>query len=247
MGYRPFDADNHYYEALDAFSRHLDPALATRVFQWSTIDGRTYPVLGGQVFRGVRNATFDPVAKPGVLADYFRGNPHGDDPIALLRQHEPIRAEYRDRDARLATLDAHGLERAWLFPTLGMIYEEPLRHDVDAVTAAVHRLQPLAGGGLGLRPPGPPLRRPLHHPGRRRLGLPGAGVGPRPRRPHRGHAPGRPHHPPRPPLTGVDPSIDPFWARVARGRHHRRRPRRRRRLHRPRLRRATASAPTSGP
>ena len=38
LGYRPFDADNHYYEALDAFSRHLDPALATRVFQWAQID-----------------------------------------------------------------------------------------------------------------------------------------------------------------------------------------------------------------
>jgi predicted TIM-barrel fold metal-dependent hydrolase len=135
LGYRPFDADNHYYEALDAFSRHLDPALATRVFQWAQIDGRSYPVLGGKVFRGVRNATFNPVSKPGVLADYFRGNPHGDDPIALLRQHEPIRPEYRDRDARLATMDAHGLEQAWLFPTLGMIYEEPLRGDIDAVTA----------------------------------------------------------------------------------------------------------------
>lgn len=135
LGYRPFDADNHYYEALDAFSRHLDPALATRVFQWATIDGRTYPVLGGKVFRGVRNATFDPVAFPGVLADYFRGNPNGDDPIELLRRHEPIRPTYRDRDARIAQLDAHGLEAAWLFPTLGMIYEEPLKHDVDAVCA----------------------------------------------------------------------------------------------------------------
>jgi hypothetical protein len=24
---RAFDADNHYYEALDAFTRHLDPKL----------------------------------------------------------------------------------------------------------------------------------------------------------------------------------------------------------------------------
>jgi predicted TIM-barrel fold metal-dependent hydrolase len=135
LGYRPFDADNHYYEALDAFSRHLDPALATRVFQWATIDGRTYPVLGGKVFRGVRNATFDPVALPGVRADYFRGNPNGDDPLELLRRHEPVRPTYRDRDARIAQLDAHGLEAAWLFPTLGMVYEEPLKHDVDAVCA----------------------------------------------------------------------------------------------------------------
>ena len=134
LGYRPFDADNHYYEALDAFSRHLDPRQATRVFQWAQIDGRTYPVLGGKVFRGVKNATFDPVAFPGVLADYFRGNPNGDDPLELLSRHEPIRPEYRDRDARLATMDAQGVDAVWLFPTLGMIYEEPLHHDPEAVT-----------------------------------------------------------------------------------------------------------------
>lgn len=132
-GYRPFDADNHYYEALDCVTRHLDPRHGTRVFQWAQIDGRTYPVLGGQVFRGVKNATFDPVAPPGVLADYFRGNPHGDDPLELLRRHEPIRPEYRDRDARLAVMDAQGIERCWMFPTMGMIYEEPLRHDPEAV------------------------------------------------------------------------------------------------------------------
>jgi predicted TIM-barrel fold metal-dependent hydrolase len=134
LGYLPFDADNHYYEALDAFTRHLDPIHSTRVFEWARIGKRTYPVLGGKVFRGVKNATFDPVALPGVLADYFRGNPHGDDPLELLSRHEPIRPEYRDRDARLAAMDDQGLDRAWLFPTLGMIYEEALRHDPEAVT-----------------------------------------------------------------------------------------------------------------
>ena len=134
LGYRPFDADNHYYEALDAFTRHLDPQQATRIFQWATIDGRQYPVIGGKVFRGVKNATFDPVAPPGVLADYFRGNPHGDDPLELLRRHEPIRPEYRDRDARLVTMDRQGIDRVWMFPTLAMVYEEPLREDPEAVT-----------------------------------------------------------------------------------------------------------------
>ena len=31
LGYLAFDADNHYYEALDAFTRHLDPKLGPRV------------------------------------------------------------------------------------------------------------------------------------------------------------------------------------------------------------------------
>ena len=31
LGFPVFDADNHYYEALDAFTRHLDPKLGSRI------------------------------------------------------------------------------------------------------------------------------------------------------------------------------------------------------------------------
>jgi predicted TIM-barrel fold metal-dependent hydrolase len=130
-----FDADNHYYEAVDAFTRHLDPALGPRCVQWAEIEGRKYHVLGGRVSRAVTNATFDPVSKPGCLHEYFRGNPNGANPLQLVRDHEPIRAAYRDRDARIATLDEQQLDGCWLFPTLGMIYEEPLHHDPEAVCA----------------------------------------------------------------------------------------------------------------
>ena len=133
MGEPVFDADNHYYEAPDAFSRHLDPALAPRCIQWAEIDGRSYHVIGGRVSRAVSNATFDPVSKPGCLYDYFRGNTVGVNPLALLRDSEPVRPEYRDRDARLRVLDQQGLVGCWMFPTLGMIYEEPLAHDPEAV------------------------------------------------------------------------------------------------------------------
>jgi predicted TIM-barrel fold metal-dependent hydrolase len=129
-----FDADNHYYEALDAFTRHLDPKLGPRCVQWSEIDGRKYHVVGGRVSRAVVNPTFDPIAKAGAMHDYFRGNPDGKSPMEFLREREPIRPEYRDRDARLATMDEFGLEKIWLFPTLGILYEELLKDDVFAVT-----------------------------------------------------------------------------------------------------------------
>src|SRR3954469_24248289 len=129
---RAFDADNHYYEALDAFTRHLDPTLGPRVIQWAEINGRKYHVIGGRVSRAVTNPTFDPVAPAGALSDYFRGNPEGKVPQEYLRG-EPIRPEYRDRDARLRVMDDHGLSKIWLFPTLGMIYEELLKHDPDGV------------------------------------------------------------------------------------------------------------------
>jgi predicted TIM-barrel fold metal-dependent hydrolase len=134
LGYRAFDADNHYYEALDAFTRHLDPRLGPRTVQWAEIGGRKYHVVGGRVSRAVVNPTFDPIAKPGAMHDYFRGNPEGRSPLEFLRDRERIRPEYRNRDARLGVLDEHGLEAVWLFPTLGVLYEELLKHDTEAVT-----------------------------------------------------------------------------------------------------------------
>jgi predicted TIM-barrel fold metal-dependent hydrolase len=133
LGYQPFDCDNHYYEALDAFTRHLDPGLGPRCVQWCDIDGRKYQVVGGRVSRVVVNPTFDPIAPAGAMHDYFRGNPEGKSPLEFLKARERIRPEYRDRDARLAAMDAHGLQKIWLFPTLGMLYEELLKHDPGAV------------------------------------------------------------------------------------------------------------------
>ena len=133
LGYRPFDCDNHYYEALDAFTRHLDPKLGPRCVQWCEIGGRRYHVVGGRVSRVVANPTFDPVSPAGAMHDYFRGNPDGKNPLEFLTAREPIRPEYRDRTTRLGTLSSHGLQGIWLFPTLGMLYEELLKDDPGAV------------------------------------------------------------------------------------------------------------------
>src|SRR5690606_29560216 len=101
--------------------------------QWATIDGRQYHVVGGKVSRAVANATFNPVSKPGCLSEYFRGNAGNVDVLALLADHEPIRPEYLDPAARAKALDQQGLEGCFLFPTLGMLYEEALHHDPEAV------------------------------------------------------------------------------------------------------------------
>jgi predicted TIM-barrel fold metal-dependent hydrolase len=134
LGFQPFDADNHYYEALDAFTRHVPKAMQPRCVQWSEIEGRKYHVVGGQVSRAVVNATFDPIAKAGAMHEYFRGNPNGRNPLDMLKEREPIPAAYRNRDARVQVLDEQGLEACWLFPTLGVLYEEPLKHDIEALT-----------------------------------------------------------------------------------------------------------------
>ncbi len=133
LDYLPFDCDNHYYEALDAFTRHVDPQWHRRCVEWCEINGRSYHVIGGVVSHAVVNPTFDPVAKAGALSKYFRGNPEGRSPMEYLRDREPIPAEYRDRDARIARLDQQGVSSVWLFPTLGVLYEELLKHDTEAL------------------------------------------------------------------------------------------------------------------
>jgi len=135
---RLFDADNHYYEAEDAFTRHMDRKMARSAVQWATVNGRKRLVICGKVDGFIPNPTFDPVAKPGSLDEYFRGrNPEGKDMRALFGELEPIRAAYRDRDARIALLDEQGLEGALLFPTQGVGVEEPMRHSAEITHATL--------------------------------------------------------------------------------------------------------------
>ena len=128
-----FDADNHYYEALDAFTRHLPRGIGPRTVQWAEIEGRRYHVVGGHVSHAVANPTFNPIARAGAMHDYFRGNPDQKSPLEFLKDREPIRPEYRDRDARLRVMDEQNLGAVWLFPTLGVLYEELLKTDPEAV------------------------------------------------------------------------------------------------------------------
>ena len=50
-------------------------------------------------------------------------------------KREPLPAYYMDHDARIKKLDEQGLEAMGLFPTLGVLYEELLKHDIAAVKA----------------------------------------------------------------------------------------------------------------
>ncbi|HVJ97226.1 MAG TPA: amidohydrolase family protein [Acidimicrobiia bacterium] len=134
---RPIDADNHYYETLDAFTRHLDPKFKQRGVRVLQDGKRTEMVIGGKLNRFIPNPTFDPVIVPGCLDLQFRGQiPEGVDPRTLT-QVEPISETYRDRDARLAKMDEQQLDAVLLFPTLGCGVEQALIRDVPATMASL--------------------------------------------------------------------------------------------------------------
>ncbi len=139
LGFKAFDADNHYYEATDAFTRHIDPSMAKRCMQWAEVNGKTRLLVGGKINKFIPNPTFDPIAQPGSLEDYFRGkNDQGLDLKTMFGDLDPIgeHPAYRDRAARVRMLDDQDLEAALLFPTLGVGMQEALRRDVPALHAA---------------------------------------------------------------------------------------------------------------
>jgi predicted TIM-barrel fold metal-dependent hydrolase len=136
LGFKAFDADQHYYEAEDAFIRHIDPAMRKRCMQWAEIDGKKRLLVGGRVNRFIPNPTFDPVAHPGCLDSYFRAKTSAKDIREAFGQLEPISPFYRDRQARLTSMDDQGVEACFMFPTLGVGMEAALEHDPPAMLAA---------------------------------------------------------------------------------------------------------------
>lgn len=139
--FRLFDADNHYYETADAFTRYLDPSMIKRSVQWAVLDNRRRLLVAGKINRLLANPTFDPIARPGSLMAYFRSNNVGGaDLRELFGTLDALddHPEYVQREARLKAMDFQGLESAFLFPTLGVLLLHALIDDIDALHATYH-------------------------------------------------------------------------------------------------------------
>ena len=95
-----FDCDNHYYEAEDAFTRHVPQRMQRRCVQWVEMNGKRHYLVAGKLNHAVGNPTFNPISKPGALREYYRGNPEGKSFVELTHGSlEPRPPEYMDRDA----------------------------------------------------------------------------------------------------------------------------------------------------
>src|SRR5580765_2337688 len=103
-----FDADNHLYETRDAFTKFL-PDRYKHAVDYVEVRGRTKIVVRGRISDYIPNPTFDVVAKPGAMEDYFRiGNVDGKDRRKIFG--EPMRAipAFRGPEARVELMDEQG-------------------------------------------------------------------------------------------------------------------------------------------
>src|ERR1700726_2856936 len=140
LDYPAIDVDNHYYEPIDALTRHLDKKFKRRGVQMVAEGKRTLAVIGDRVNHFIPNPTFDPIIVPGCLDLLFRGViPDGIDPASLMKvERLTEHPEYQNRDARITVMDTQNLETVFMLPTFACGVEEALKHDIDATMASVH-------------------------------------------------------------------------------------------------------------
>jgi predicted TIM-barrel fold metal-dependent hydrolase len=134
MDYKIFDADNHYYEADDAFTRFGDEKVKRHI-RWMADGKRRHLFFGDRKSTGVPNPTFNPISRPGAFHDHLKileqGHRPGANSVARYGELEPLTPVYREREPRLATMNSQNVEKVLMFPTLGPCVEHLMHDDVD--------------------------------------------------------------------------------------------------------------------
>jgi predicted TIM-barrel fold metal-dependent hydrolase len=137
VDYPLIDADSHYYEPYDAWTRHIDPAFKDKaVHRVEGADGI------GRVYQGDRRLRFAPswmldyTAAPGALIPYFKGEVERTSMI-----EEPIDPKnfpaFFSRSERLALMNEQSVQAAVTLPTQAVQVEHDMRHDPEALYANV--------------------------------------------------------------------------------------------------------------
>jgi len=131
-----FDADNHYYEPPDCFTRFIEPRFRDLAIRTVVEDGRESIRIGDRPFTFLENVPYRVVSRPGSLREMLRNLTNDDYNASDFR--EPVSPEFLERDARLQRMDEQGLTAALLFPTLAVCVEHFLKDDVDQCYANLH-------------------------------------------------------------------------------------------------------------
>ncbi|MGI8329421.1 amidohydrolase family protein [Actinomadura scrupuli] len=136
MDYLLIDADGHYYEPDDCFSRHIEARykdMTVRVERGADGLGRIF--LGGRrTFMSVMPGDY--ASAPGALEGLFAGEvadgfTHRE--VINARDHPA----FIEKPARLRLMDEQGLEATIVLPTLGVAVEYDMRDDVELTYASL--------------------------------------------------------------------------------------------------------------
>jgi predicted TIM-barrel fold metal-dependent hydrolase len=134
-GPRVNDADNHYYEPDDAWTRHLEPRFRDRSVHIRREGDLTVgrPYFGDEPLYYLERTPTDLIGRPGVVAEDKDGR------YAPLAADDLIRPGdvpwFVDRSARLAWMDEQSINSVLLWPSMGLTVEHQMRSDPTACLA----------------------------------------------------------------------------------------------------------------
>ena len=209
LDYLLFDADTHYYEPDDCFTRHIEARFRQQtvwIDRRADAPGRMY--VGSERCHFFSVGASDSVGPPGIMKAFLRGESEEGGSPSLRPINALTVPEFVDRRARLATMDAQGVEACLILPTTGVGVEPQLRETPAVLYPSVRAfnrwLEEDWGFGADGRVYGAPLLslfdRDLAIAELERLLVRGARFAVLTAGPVAGRSPG-------------DPYFDPFWAR----------------------------------
>jgi predicted TIM-barrel fold metal-dependent hydrolase len=143
LDYPVFDADNHFYETTDAFTRYLPPEYSN-VIKYVEVKGRTKLAIKNRITDYIPNPTFNVVAPPGAdELKYKLQNPDsvtkpGDKPLQAPPRSIKALPAFFEPEARIALMNELGIDRALMWPTLASVLEERLTDDPVATHVIIH-------------------------------------------------------------------------------------------------------------
>jgi predicted TIM-barrel fold metal-dependent hydrolase len=140
LPYRAVDADGHYYEPHDAFTRHLEARFSNRAInvRVSEKDGLGRLYYGDKKMGMMRVTQTDYTGAPGSRVEFFQGlidDEEGWHQTEVINAHD--HPAMMNRTARLAQMDVHGIEATLLFPSVGVAVEHEMHDDIDALYAGL--------------------------------------------------------------------------------------------------------------
>ena len=122
--YAFFDCDHHFYETRDSFTRYIDPAFRDQaVHQVRTDSGEEVVMVGERPLRFLLgHYLYDTAGPPGSLKEKLLSMKKGGGDLDY--GGVPMAPEWRDRDLRLASMDAQNVEGCLMFPNVAVVVEE---------------------------------------------------------------------------------------------------------------------------
>jgi predicted TIM-barrel fold metal-dependent hydrolase len=129
--YRIHDADQHYYEPDDCYSRHIEERFKRKTM-W--ID-RSTPGTPGRMYVGDERCQFfsvgaaDSIGAPGMMKAFLKGASEEGGSPSLNPIDGLAIPEFVDAKARIARMDEQQIESCLMLPTTGIGIEPQLREE----------------------------------------------------------------------------------------------------------------------